>query len=165
MRKSITTWFLVLISSSILVGCGFQLRGQADFEFDRIKRRGLDTAQMSRIMDMNLKINGLEVNVGEGPVTLTLVDETRERSIVTFSATGRAREVQITYTLTFHVKNKAGDYLIADTALTQQRELTYDDDQILGKEAEENRLFKEMQEDVARQIVTRLGNVSLKQAQ
>lgn len=161
MRQSVTTWFLMLLSSAILAGCGFQLRGQADFDFDRIKRRGLDTAQMARIMDLNLKINGLEVNVGEGPVTLTLVNESRERSIVTFSATGRAREVRITYTLTFHVKDKLGEYLIADTALTQQRELTYDDDQILGKEAEENRLFKEMQEDVARQIVTRLGNVSL----
>lgn len=155
-------WLVIVLSLSVLAGCGFQLRGQADFDFDRIKRQGLDTVQMSRVMDMALKVNGLEVNIGQAPVTLTLIDESRERSIVTFSATGRAREVRITYTLTFSVRDSKSDYLIADTALSQQRELTYSDDQILGKEAEENRLFKEMQEDIARQIVTRLGNVSLR---
>ncbi|MDX1669876.1 MAG: LPS assembly lipoprotein LptE [Limnobacter sp.] len=162
MRVFQLRWLVLVLGLSILAGCGFQLRGQADFDFDRVKRQGLDKVQMSRIMDMALTINGLEVNVGQSPVTLTLIDELRERSIVTFSATGRAREVRITYTLTFSVKDAKSDFLIADTSLTQQRELTYSDEQILGKEAEENRLFKEMQEDIARQIVTRLGNVSLR---
>lgn len=150
-----------LLMLSVLTACGFKLRGQASFDFDRIKRNGLENSQMARTMDMSLDINGLEVNRGDGPVTLTLVSEQRERSIVTFSATGRAREVRISYTLTFYVKDKAGDFLIADTQLTQFRELTYNDDQILGKEAEENRLYKEMQSDIARQIIGRLSTLSL----
>jgi LPS-assembly lipoprotein len=47
--------------------------------------------------------------------------------------------------------------------LSQRRELTYTDDQILGKEAEENQLYTEMQRDIARQITGRLSALQLGQ--
>lgn len=161
MHKPLVKLFLALLATTVLTACGFQLRGQASFDFDRINRQGLENTQMARNMDMALQIHNLDVNTGASPVTLTLISDERERSIVTFSATGRAREVRISYSLVFSVKDRAGDFLIADTTLTQTRELTYNDDQILGKEAEENRLYREMQSDIARQIVSRLSSISL----
>ena len=96
---------------------------------------------------------------------LNLIRETRDRSIVTFSATGRAREVRITYELFYSVTDKNGDFLIATSQLSQRRELTYTDDQILGKEAEENQLTTEMQRDIARQITGRLSALQLQKGQ
>lgn len=156
--KPLTLVFLSLI----LASCGFQLRGQFNFGFDTLNRRGMDNTDMSRTMDMQLEINKLKVNTDKNaPVTLDLLGERRDRDIVTFSATGRAREVRIIYSLKFQVRDRNGDYLIAPTELSQRRELTYNDNQILGKEAEEIQLYQEMQKDIARLILTRLSVINL----
>ncbi|HEX4917140.1 MAG TPA: LPS assembly lipoprotein LptE [Limnobacter sp.] len=160
--KRTLQWFSVLLFSMVLAACGFQLRGQYDFDFDRINLRGLDRSEMQQNMDLQLQILDLKVNPAEGaPLTLTLLSETRDRSIVTFSASGRAREVRITYDLLYQVTDAKGEFLIATSQLSQRRELLYSDDQILGKEAEENRLYTEMQRDIARQIISRLSALQL----
>ncbi|HEX4843832.1 MAG TPA: LPS assembly lipoprotein LptE [Limnobacter sp.] len=154
--------FTMLLFSMALTACGFQLRGQYDFDFDRINLRGLDRSEMQQNMDLQLQILDLKVNPAEGaPLTLTLLSEIRDRSIVTFSASGRAREVRITYDLLYQVTDAKGEFLIATSQLSQRRELLYSDDQILGKEAEENRLYTEMQRDIARQIISRLSALQL----
>ncbi|WP_370262281.1 LPS assembly lipoprotein LptE [Limnobacter sp.] len=155
-------WFLLLALSAALAACGFQLRGQYSFDFDRITLRGLDNSEMQKNMDLQLQILDLKVNPASGaPLTLNLLRETRDRSIVTFSASGRAREVRITYELFYEVTDAKGEYLIATSQLSQRRELLYSDDQILGKEAEESRLYTEMQRDIARQIISRLSALQL----
>ena len=156
----------LLSTALVLAACGFQLRGQYDFDFDRIELRGMENSEMNRNMDLQLQILNLKVNPTEGaPLKLNLIRETRDRSIVTFSATGRAREVRITYELFYSVTDKNGDFLIATSQLSQRRELTYTDDQILGKEAEENQLTTEMQRDIARQITGRLSALQVPKGQ
>lgn len=161
MKRAIQFLFL-LTALCALTACGFQLRGQYSFDFDQIELRGMEKTEMHRNMNLQLQIHNLIINPpSAAPLKLTLLKEHRDRSIVTFSATGRAREVRLTYDLTYQVTDKAGDFLIASTQLTQRRELTYSDDQILGKEAEENSLYTEMQQDIARQISARLGALKL----
>ncbi|HEX4856662.1 MAG TPA: LPS assembly lipoprotein LptE [Limnobacter sp.] len=153
---------VMLCAIGLLAACGFQLRGQYSFDFDRIELRGMENSEMNRNMDLQLQILNLKVNPPEGaPVKLNLVREIRDRSIVTFSASGRAREVRITYDLVYSVTNRNGDFLIATSQVSQRRELAYSDDQILGKEAEENQLYTDMQRDVARQITGRLSALKL----
>ncbi len=150
----------------LLSACGFQLRGQYNFHFENIALRGMENSEMNRNMNLQLQILNLKVNPPEGAqVKLNLLKELRDRSIVTFSATGRAREVRITYELTYSVTDQKGDFLIATSQLNQRRELTYSDDQILGKEAEENQLYTEMQRDIARQITSRLSALKLEPTQ
>lgn len=156
--KRIVSCFKLLCVVLSLAACGFQLRGQYNFDFDRILLLGLEKTEMRRNMDLQLQMLHLNVNPSEGaPLKLTLKKETRDRSIVTFNASGRALEVRLTYTLTYEVIDKNGDPLIAASELTQRRELTYSDDQALGKEAEESQLYTEMQRDIARQISARLA--------
>jgi LPS-assembly lipoprotein len=161
MKRFIQT-IALLATTLALTACGFQLRGQYNFDFEKIELRGMENSEMNRNMDLQLQILNLKVNPPEGaPLKLNLLGETRDRSIVTFSATGRAREVRITYELLYSVVDKNGDFLIATSQLSQRRELTYTDDQILGKEAEENQLYTEMQRDIARQITGRLSALQL----
>jgi LPS-assembly lipoprotein len=156
--KRIVLCFKLLCVVLALTACGFQLRGQYNFDFDRILLRGLEKTEMRRNMDLQLQMLHLNVNPSDGaPLKLSLQKETRDRSIVTFNASGRALEVRLTYTLTYEVTDKNGDPLIAASELTQRRELTYSDDQALGKEAEESQLYTEMQRDIARQISARLA--------
>ncbi|HEY1057610.1 MAG TPA: LPS assembly lipoprotein LptE [Limnobacter sp.] len=152
----------LLLSVCLLAACGFQLRGQYTFDFDRIELRGMEKTEMNRNMNLQMQIMNIVVNPSDGaPLKLTLLKEKRDRSIVTFSASGRAREVRLTYDLDYQVTDKNGDFLIATTTLQQRRELTYSDDQILGKEMEEANLYTEMQRDIARQISVRLAALKL----
>lgn len=152
----------LLTAVFVLAACGFQLRGQYDFDFEKIELHGMENSEMNRHMDLQLQILKLKVNPPEGAqIKLKLHNEKRDRSIVTFSASGRAREVRLSYDLRYSVVDKNGDYLIATTQLSQRRELTYTDDQILGKETEENQLYAEMQRDIARQISGRLSALQL----
>lgn len=146
-----------------LAACGFQLRGQYNFDFKQIELRGMENSEMNRNMDLQLQILNLKINPPDGaPLKLNLIREIRDRSIVTFSASGRAREVRLSYDLVYSVTDRSGDFLIATTQVSQRRELTYSDDQILGKEAEENQLYTDMQRDIARQITSRLSALKLK---
>jgi LPS-assembly lipoprotein len=152
--------FLALLAG--LTACGFQLRGQYNFDFETIELRGMENSEMNRNMDLQLQILNLKVNPPEGaPLKLNLIREIRDRSIVTFSASGRAREVRISYDLVYSVTKRNGDFLIATSQVSQRRELTYSDDQILGKETEENQLYTDMQRDIARQITGRLSALKM----
>ncbi|NJM32305.1 MAG: hypothetical protein HC848_04840 [Limnobacter sp.] len=157
--RTLFTWLCVGFMLASLSACGFKLRGQNNFNFQALDRTGLENTEMARTMDLFLKVNGLAINEGNSQVRLTLLSQSQNREIVTFSATGRAREVRINYNLTFSVKNAQGEFLIADTLLTQSRELNYDDTEILGKEAEEDGLYKEMQQDIAQLILNRLSRL------
>lgn len=101
---------IALLAATIaLAACGFQLRGQYNFDFETIELRGMENSEMNRNMDLQLQILNLKVNPPEGaPLKLNLISETRDRSIVTFSATGRAREVRLTYELLYNVVDKQG---------------------------------------------------------
>jgi len=130
MKRFIQT-IALLATTLALAACGFQLRGQYNFDFEKIELRGMENSEMNRNMDLQLQILNLKVNPpGGAPLKLNLISETRDRSIVTFSATGRAREVRVTYNLVY-------------------------------KEAEENQLYTEMQRDIARQITGRLSALQL----
>jgi LPS-assembly lipoprotein len=153
-------WISLLIS--LLSACGFQLRGQYKFDFSSIDVSGMSNSELSRTMALQLKTHDLEVNPPQGsPFKINLISEKRDRSIVTFSATGRALEMRLTDKVTYSVTDKNADYVIATSELTQRRDLTYSDDQVLGKETEENMLFREMQEDISRQILGRLSSLSV----
>lgn len=154
---------ILLITIALgLTACGFQLRGQYKFDFDSLKLAGMEKTEVYRIMDLQLETNGLKVNEGKkAPLRLNLIREKRDRSVITFSASGRALEVRLTYDLQYSVTDKNGDYLIATTDLTQRRDLTYNDNQLLSSENEESGLYQEMEQDMARQIVTRLANLKV----
>lgn len=151
--------FVSLCCLIIVSACGFTLRSQTtfDFDFDRVKLVGFKDSQMERILKLTLEIHSLEVNTEPAQIKIIRINDTFDRSILTFSATGRAQEVRLSYMLTFEVTDAQGQTQIQQTTLTQRRDITYNDDEILGKEAEENRLFTEMQTDIAQQIVTRIG--------
>ena len=54
-------------------------------------------------------------------------------------------------------RTPAGDELIPDTELLQQREISYNEAIALAKEAEEALLFRNMQTDIVQQLLRRLA--------
>ena len=85
-----------------------------------------------------------------------MLAEARERSILSLSSSGRVRELQIRYRVSFRLNDKAGKEFMAANEILLKRDLIYNDSDVLGKEQEEALLYRDMQNDAVNQVVRRL---------
>ena len=142
-----------------LAGCGFQLRGTADVPFDTLY---LPNATTGIALDLKRNIqSGTRAKVVDDPKSaqaiLQFTEETRNKEILSLTGTGRVREFQLRYRVAFRVHDgKGGDY-VPPSLIQLTRDVTFNDAEILAKEAEEQLLFRDMQTDMVQQIMRRLA--------
>ncbi len=141
----------------LLASCGFHLRGQATLSYESMYISGSPAfaTQLARAVRAGSKTRIVN-NPKEAEVTLQILTEARERSILSLSSTGRVRELQIRYRVSFRVTDKAGKDLLAPNEILLKRDLIYSDSDVLGKEQEEALLYRDMQNDAVQQVVRRL---------
>jgi len=67
------------------------------------------------------------------------------------------RELQLVLRVNMRVHDGKGGEFVPLTTLSIQRDLTYNDTDVLAKEAEEAAIYREMQTDLVQQILRRLS--------
>ena len=67
------------------------------------------------------------------------------------------REYQLSQHLRYQLLDTAGNSLLDPATLSATREYTFDDSLILGKEQEEELLYRDMEEDLLQQLLRRLA--------
>jgi LPS-assembly lipoprotein len=149
--------YALLAAALLLASCGFHLRGKADLPFDSMYISGSPgfTTPLARAVRSGSKTRITE-NSKEADVTLQILSEARERSILSLSSAGRVQELQLRYRVNFRLTDKAGKELIAPDQILLKRDLLYSDSDVLGKEQEEALLYRDMQSDAVQQVVRRL---------
>jgi LPS-assembly lipoprotein len=142
---------------AILTSCGFHLRGQAALPYESMYISGSPAfaTQLARAVRAGSKTK-IMTSPKEAEVTLQVLTEARERSILSLSSSGRVRELQIRYRVSFRVSDKAGKEVLAANEILLKRDLIYSDTDVLGKEQEEALLYRDMQNDAVQQVVRRL---------
>jgi LPS-assembly lipoprotein len=113
---------------------------------------------------LDLKRNiqaGTDAKVVDDPkaadAILELSNERREKIILSLSGTGRVREYRLRYSVNFRVHDGKGNELVPASSVQLSRDVTYNDADILAKEAEEQLLFRDMQTDMVQQLLRRLS--------
>lgn len=153
---------LALLVAAPLAGCGFRLRGRADLPFDTLYVDGMDyspfTGQLKRAVERGSSTKLVE-RPEEAQAVLSLLGEVQERVILAVSGGGRVREFQLRYRVAFRVHDGKGREWLGRDEVVLQRELSYDDTQILAKEAEAQLLFRDMQNDAVLQVLRRVQSV------
>ena len=150
---------LALTALLLLAGCGFQLRGTANVPFETV----YVPAGGGIALDMKRNIQaGTRAKVVDDPklaeAVLQFTEETRDREILSLTGTGRVREYKLHYRVGFRVHdNKGADY-VPPTRLELSRDISFNDTEVLAKEAEEQLLFRDMQSDMVQQIMRRLAS-------
>jgi LPS-assembly lipoprotein len=86
-----------------------------------------------------------------------LLSEAREREVLAVNAQGSAREYQLRLRLAFRVHDGKGTEFVPSNAVLVQRDLAFNEQQVLAREAEEGLLFREMQTDAVQQILRRIA--------
>ena len=153
-----------------LGGCGFQLRGQGPtMAFSTLLLRAPGNTQVLQAVRNQLAASGVQVNdpvatrPGDPPVVsdvvLEVLTDRRERTVVGVTAAGQVRELLLRMRFKFRLRTFRGKDLIPDVELLQERDLSFTETQVLGKEIEEALLYTDMQNDVVRQVVRRLASV------
>ncbi len=153
-----------------LSACGFRLRGNPQpMAFQRLRLQvpgesAVVQALRQQLMDSGVQLMeaGQPLTEGPGPqVVLTLLQDQRERVVVGTTAAGQVRELLLRQRSRVRLRTPQGRVLINDVELLLERELSFTETQVLGKEAEEALLFEDMQASVVRQIMARLAAVRL----
>ena len=144
-----------LLVALALAGCGFQLRGTANLPFETIVipgagggialdlKRNIQSGTNARVID----------DVKSTQAVLQFLEEVRSKEILALTATGRVREYRLIYRVGFRVHDgKGGEFVPANT-IRLTRDVTFNDSDILAKEAEEGLLFRDMQFDMVQQVM------------
>ena len=151
-----------MLATGLLAGCGFHMRGNADFAFKRLYigippntlmgsdlrraiRGGSDTAVVS--------------DQKEADALLDVLQDTRTKTILSITTEGVVREYRLTQRFSFRLRDAAGKELIPPSQLILTRDLTYNEANTLAKDYEEQQLYRDMQRDIVQQLMRRLAAV------
>ena len=154
---------LGVLAGSSLGGCGFQLRQPPRLGFGRIALTGFEPrSPMALELRRQLGAGARVVDSpGQAEVVLHALDDVRERSVVASTAAAQVRELQLRVKFNFRASTPGGRELIPRVELLLSRDLSYRETAALGKEMEEAELFREMQADVAGQVLRRLASLKI----
>ncbi|MGD8477437.1 MAG: LPS assembly lipoprotein LptE [Burkholderiales bacterium] len=161
---SVLKLLATIVFALLVSGCGFQLRGQADLQFERIYVEtsgfSLFAAELRRAIQSNKSVEVMK-SPEDAQVVLRVLDESREKKILALTSTGSVEEYVLLYRVNYRVLNNKMTDLVAPNAIMLQRIMTYKDTETLAKESEEEFLFRDMQADAVQQLLRRLSVVPI----
>jgi LPS-assembly lipoprotein len=161
LERAICNWKIALTPFLVvLVACGFQLRGSAPVPFHTLY---IPNAKSGIALDLKRNIEaGTNAKVVDDPkaadAILELSGESREKIILSLTGTGRVREFRLRYRVNYRVHDGKGGEYVPPSVVQLTRDVTYNDAEILAKEAEEQLLFRDMQSDMVQQVLRRLSS-------
>ena len=151
-----------MLAAAPLAACGFHLRGTQSLPVDSIYLalpvNSLIGAEMSRLLRASTNAKVVTERT-EAEAIFELMGESREREVLAINAQGRATEYQLRLRIRFRVLDKDALELIPPTDLTARRDITFNESDLLAKESEEGLLYRDMQSDLVRQMVSRLAGM------
>jgi len=157
-------YLTIIILAAALAGCGFHLRGSGPGALD-ISSIYVDADGARKLgEEVSSQLSGMGVvttaSADAAEYTLKLANERQERKVLTVSAqTGKVEEYELIYSANMSVINADGKALSKNQPVTARRDLTYDEDAVLGKFEEERIMQEDLRKQVAANVLRRLNAV------
>lgn len=153
---------LLLLAS--LAGCGFHLRGttpDSRLSFESVYVDAATGTPLGRELRSAVRSGGTQLagDPKSAAVILRILNEARERKILTLNAQGQVREFSLTYRVNFEVADSEGRKLLSSQEIALQSLLSYSESQALAKEVEERMTFDDLRRDAVSQIMRQLSRV------
>ena len=152
----------LFLLSTTLAACGFQLRGVANLSFKSVFVQG-STLSISRELNQSFKTNGIQVvnSIDDAELLIEMLNETNEKRILSLSGGGVVREYELNYRVSFRTRDPASETWSAPQTVQARRDFSYNDNALLGKLDEENKLNTDMRSDAVREIMRRLSAIKV----
>jgi LPS-assembly lipoprotein len=153
-RRFVLSPFLLLVA-----GCGFRLRGTAEVPFETLYLPGATSGialDLKRYIQAGTNARVVD-DAAKADAIMQFTEEGRLKEVLSLTGTGKVREFQLRYRVGFRVHDGKGTDFVPQSVIQLTRDVTFNDAEILAKEAEEQILFRDMQTDMVQQILRRLA--------
>ncbi len=152
---------MLAVASVALAACGFELRGfhALKTKYHKVHLEAAGAPQAATEVTKLLTEGGAAIapNPAAADAVLSLSNEAYDRRVLSVdSQTGKAREYELLYHVTFGARKPDGKPLFTQASLDLQRDYNFNNAAVLGELNEENILRAQMTRDAAEQIVRRL---------
>lgn len=158
--------FVALCLALLLSACGFHMRGTdpgSALPFTSVRVDG-DSLAARNLRDYLATYKSVKlVRAGDAETVIRVVGEQYSKDVFSINNSGRVSEYRLNYRLLFATDYK-GRNVLERGEVTQHRNLSWNDNTILSKEAEEATLVRDMQRDVV-QLVLRRAGAAVRKAQ
>jgi LPS-assembly lipoprotein len=152
------------VPAGLLGGCGFHPAGLTTLPFERLYIASGDYAsfgaEFKRYLESGSKTQ-LTNRAQDAQAILEILGERREQQILSLSDTGTVSEYLLRYRVSYRLMDSNRQELIPNTEIVLQRDMTYTDTQVLGKENEAELLYRDMKNDAILQLARRLAATHL----
>lgn len=152
---------LACAATLVLPGCGFRLRGSAELPaaVGTISVQSANPySELAGDLSRALQSGGIRIvdSPREADAVLRIRSENTGRRAVSISSGGKVREYELQYTVAFNVTDGQGKETVAPQSITLTRDYIFDETAVLGTAEEEALLYRDMQQQVVRQILQRM---------
>ena len=147
----------IFLLAVLFAGCGFHLRGQVALPYSTLHVSGPSGTSLMTSLTRLLRSSGVRLvdRPEDAEVTLVILSDVKEKSILSLSAAGRAQEYELRERVTFRIITP-GEPDLPASEIISQRSISFNDAQVLAKESEEILLYRDMENDVVQQLLRRL---------
>ena len=98
----------------------------------------------------------LMASVKDAEAQLNIIEDRRDRQILSLSGAGRVREYELKLRVSYQLVDAKGGVFIPTSEIQLSRILSYDDSRIIAKQQEETLLYQDMEHDAVGQILRRV---------
>jgi LPS-assembly lipoprotein len=152
---------LVAVASIVLAvaGCGFHLRGAANYTFSSIALNAPAAPSMATELKRALEATGSAEVIDDPKKAQVILDVplvADDKEVLSLSGGGSVREYLLIKRVSFRLHDTDGNEWLPPGEITLRRSYTFNESEVLARDAQEQRLLKEMQTDAVYQLVRRL---------
>ena len=152
-------FLLALAALPALFGCGFELRGAAAYPFETIYVNATGAPQIAsevRKLVGSSSTAKLVDDATKAQVVLDIPIVSDDKEVLSLSSAGAVQEYELIKRVTFRLHDNDGNDWLPPAQIAVRRSYTFNQSQVLARNAEEQRLWQEMQADVVHQLIRRL---------
>jgi LPS-assembly lipoprotein len=150
--KKLSIVGLILVISA----CGFQLRGDIQANFDSISITG-GTTSFNKTLQRKFRQAGISIeDASQAEKIVQIISNDFTKTILTLTGTGTVSEYQLDYVVKYRFKSKDNEWNVP-IIIEASRTYTYDDADILAKDAEEKRLISGMEDQLIRTMTAQIS--------
>ena len=144
------------------MSCGFHLRGLSSIPFESVYIQASDPLV---VLDIKRRIQASSKTIvldspNDSQAILHILNARKRKVILSVSGSGRVREFQLRYSISFKVTNKSGREVVPISNIEIKRVLPFSDSAFLASQMEEKMLVKEMKKDAILKMMDRLGKIN-----
>ncbi len=155
---------VVILLYTLITSCGFQLRGEATFNFTSLHLQAETAPRVAQAVTQNLQEKGIQMTTTpkEAQVVLYLGHETVESRTLSVSAiSGKMEEIELNVRVEMEIKRSDGTVLSEQQTISLLRDYSFDETAVLAMGAEAEVLQEELFREIVAQVIRRLQAISL----